>query len=327
VIVNVVWKLAVVAIYAALYELTPLRLDPGDWWVWVLLFFADDLAYYTFHRVSHESRVFWASHVVHHSSQHYNLSTALRQTWVPMTYLPFWLPLPLLGFEPWMVLLAQSWSLIYQFGLHTERIGRLPRPVEAVLNTPSHHRVHHGANEQYLDRNYGGILIIWDRLFGSFVPEGERCVYGTRAPLDSWDPLWANVEVYAALARKSQLAPRWADKLRVWFKPPGWRPPDADPAAWPVGRFTLENVRRYDPPMTRALRWFGGTELTLSILATVPLLWMAAELPARTIVAWTLAVAITLWLTGAVMQGRLRIARALLWQAIAIAVAIVAAAA
>ena len=122
--VNVVWKLAVVAVYAALYELTPLRLDPADWWFWVLLFFADDLAYYWFHRVSHESRVFWASHVVHHSSQHYNLSTALRQTWVPMTYLPFWLPLLLLGFPPWIVLLAQSWSLIYQFGLHTERIGQ-----------------------------------------------------------------------------------------------------------------------------------------------------------------------------------------------------------
>ena len=123
VVVNVVWKLAVVTIYAALYELTPLRLDAGDWWVWVLLFFGDDLAYYWFHRVSHESRVFWASHVVHHSSQHYNLSTALRQTWVPMTYLPFWLPLLLLGFAPWMVLLAQSWSLIYQFFLHTERSG------------------------------------------------------------------------------------------------------------------------------------------------------------------------------------------------------------
>ena len=116
------------------------------------------------------SRVFWASHVVHHSSTHFNLSTALRQTWVPMTYLPFWLPLLLLGFPPWMVLLAQSWSLIYQFGLHTERIGRLPRPIEAFFNTPSHHRVHHGANEQYLDRNYGGILIIWDRLFGSLHP-------------------------------------------------------------------------------------------------------------------------------------------------------------
>ena len=124
----------------------------------MLLFFADDLAYYWFHRVSHESRVFWASHVVHHSSQHYNLSTALRQTWVPMTYFPFWLPLPLLGFPPWTMLLAQSWWLIYQFWIHTERIRRFPRWVEAVFNTPSHHRVHHGSNEQYLDRNYGGIL-------------------------------------------------------------------------------------------------------------------------------------------------------------------------
>ena len=142
--INVGWKLVVVAIYAALYELTPLRLDPHNPLTWIALFFADDLAYYWFHRVSHESRVFWASHVVHHSSQHFNLSTALRQTWVPMTYFPFWLPLPLLGFPVWMILLAQAWSLIYQFWIHTERIKQLPKPLEAVLNTPSHHRVHHG---------------------------------------------------------------------------------------------------------------------------------------------------------------------------------------
>ena len=156
-----------------IYELTPLRLDPGDWWVWVLLFFADDFSYYWFHRISHESRFFWASHVVHHSSTHYNLSTALRQTWVPMTYLPFWLWMPAVGFEPWMVLLAQAWSLIYQFWIHTERITRLPRPLEWVLNTPSHHRVHHGSNEVYLDKNYGGILIIWDRLFGTYAARGR----------------------------------------------------------------------------------------------------------------------------------------------------------
>ena len=136
VVINVAWKLAVVALYASIYELTPLRMDPGNPLTWVLLFFADDLSYYWFHRCSHESRFFWASHVVHHSSTHYNLSTALRQTWVPMTYLPFWLWLPALGFAPWMVLLAQAWSLIYQFWIHTERIKKLPRPLEAVLNTP-----------------------------------------------------------------------------------------------------------------------------------------------------------------------------------------------
>ena len=223
--INVLWKLAVVAVYAALYELTPLRLDAGDWWVWVLLFFLDDLAYYAFHRVSHESRVFWASHVVHHSSQHYNLSTALRQTWVPMTYLPFWLPLLLLGFEPWMVLLAQSWSLIYQFGLHTERIGKLPRALEAVLNTPSHHRVHHGANEQYLDRNYGGILVIWDRLFGSFEPEGERVRYGLTTNLSTFNPVRVAFHEYAALGRDVRAARSWRARWNVLLRGPGYRPP------------------------------------------------------------------------------------------------------
>jgi sterol desaturase/sphingolipid hydroxylase (fatty acid hydroxylase superfamily) len=223
--VNVVWKLAVVAVYAALYELTPLRLDAGDWWVWVLLFFADDLAYYWFHRVSHESRVFWASHVVHHSSQHYNLSTAVRQTWVPMTYLPFWLPLPLLGFEPWMILLAQSWSLIYQFGLHTERIGKLPRPLEAILNTPSHHRVHHGANEQYLDRNYGGILVIWDRLFRSFEPEGERVRYGLTTNIETHNPVRVAFHEYHALARDLRATRSWRTRWNLLLRGPGYRPP------------------------------------------------------------------------------------------------------
>jgi sterol desaturase/sphingolipid hydroxylase (fatty acid hydroxylase superfamily) len=228
--VNAVWKLAVVAIYAALYELTPLRLDPGDWWVWVLLFFADDLAYYWFHRVSHESRVFWASHVVHHSSQHYNLSTAVRQTWVPMTYLPFWLPLPLLGFPPWTVLLAQSWSLIYQFGLHTERIGKLPRPLEAILNTPSHHRVHHGANEQYLDRNYGGILVVWDRLFRSFEPEGERVRYGLTTNIETHNVLRVAFHEYAAIARDLRRARGWRTRASILLRGPGYAPRDVTSA-------------------------------------------------------------------------------------------------
>jgi sterol desaturase/sphingolipid hydroxylase (fatty acid hydroxylase superfamily) len=223
--INVVWKFAVVATYAALYELTPLRLDPGDWWVWVLLFFADDLAYYWFHRVSHESRVFWASHVVHHSSQHYNLSTALRQTWVPMTYFPFWLPLPLLGFEPWMVLLAQSWSLIYQFGLHTERIRKFPRWIEGIFNTPSHHRVHHGANEQYLDRNYGGILVIWDRLFGTFEPEGERVQYGLTTNIETFNPVRVAFHEYIALWHDVRATRSWRVRWNLLLRGPGYRPP------------------------------------------------------------------------------------------------------
>jgi sterol desaturase/sphingolipid hydroxylase (fatty acid hydroxylase superfamily) len=230
VVINIGWKVVVVAAYALIYELTPLRLSAGDWWVWVLLFFADDLSYYWFHRVSHESRLFWASHVVHHSSQHYNLSTALRQTWVPMTYFPFWLWLPLVGFSPWMVLLAQSWSLIYQFFLHTERVGRLRRPLEAVLNTPSHHRVHHGANAEYLDRNYGGILVIWDRLFGSFEPERARVRYGLTKNLETFRPLDVAFHEYRALWRDVRAASTWRLRLAHAYHGPGWQPAPAAPA-------------------------------------------------------------------------------------------------
>jgi sterol desaturase/sphingolipid hydroxylase (fatty acid hydroxylase superfamily) len=234
--INVVWKLVVVAVYAGLYELTPLRLDPSDWWVWVLLFFADDLAYYAFHRISHESRVFWASHVVHHSSQHYNLSTALRQTWVPMTYMPFWMPLALLGFPVWMILLAQAWSLIYQFWIHTERIQRLPRWVERTFNTPSHHRVHHGANHQYLDKNFGGILIVWDRLLGTWEPEDERVRYGLTTNLGSFNPVHVAFHEYIALTRDLRAAKGWRTRLGVLFRGPGWRPEGASPAPDPPSR-------------------------------------------------------------------------------------------
>lgn len=229
VLINVGWKFVVLLSYTVLYELSPIRLSPSDWWVWVLLFFADDFAYYWFHRVSHESRVFWASHVVHHSSEHYNLSTALRQTWVPMTYLPFWLPLALAGFPPWMILLAQSWSLIYQFWIHTERVRRLPAPLEAMLNTPSHHRVHHGSNQQYLDKNYGGILIIWDRMFGTYEPEGERVRYGLTKNLETHNPFRVAFHEYVALWHDIRRSHGLRTRLALVFRGPGYQPPDAPP--------------------------------------------------------------------------------------------------
>jgi sterol desaturase/sphingolipid hydroxylase (fatty acid hydroxylase superfamily) len=161
---------------------------------------------------------------VHHSSQHYNLSTALRQTWVPMTYFPFWLPLPLLGFPVWMVLLAQAWSLIYQFWIHTERIKRLPHWVEGIFNTPSHHRVHHGSNHQYLDKNYGGILIIWDRVFGTWEPEGERVRYGLTTQLETFHPVRVAFHEYIALAHDVGAARGWRTKAQVLLRGPGWVP-------------------------------------------------------------------------------------------------------
>lgn len=225
VLINLAWKLVVVAVYAGVYELTPLRISSHAWWAWMVLFLADDLAYYWFHRVSHEVRVFWASHVVHHSSRHYNLSTALRQTWVPMTALPFWLPLAAVGLKPWMILLEQAISLTYQFFLHTERVARLPRPLEAVLNTPSHHRVHHGSNQLYLDRNYGGILIIWDRLFGTFQGETEPVRYGLTKNLESHHPVVVAMHEYVAMWQLARRARRWRDRVGIALHGPGWAPP------------------------------------------------------------------------------------------------------
>ncbi len=200
---------------------------PVTWWSFVLIFFADDIAYYWFHRISHSSRLFWASHVIHHSSQHYNLSTALRQTWSGGFYsFIFWLWLPLLGFHPGMILLQMSISLLYQFWIHTEAIDKLPKWFEAVMNTPSHHRVHHGSNPLYLDRNHAGILIIWDRLFGTFQPElkDEKVIYGLVKNIDTYNPIkiafveWINMFKDVFTGKKSL-----KNRMLYFIKPPGWK--------------------------------------------------------------------------------------------------------
>ncbi|MEW2379433.1 sterol desaturase family protein [Micromonospora sp. NPDC047812] len=223
-VVGVPWKLATIGLYAAAYTVTPLQLSPTSVWTWVLLFFADDLAYYWFHRSHHEVRLLWAGHVVHHSSVFFNLSTALRQSWTPMTSVPFWLGLALLGIPPWMIFLQQSVSLLYQFFLHTERVNLLPRPIEWIFNTPSHHRVHHGANAEYLDRNYGGILIVWDRLFGTFEPERAIVRYGLTKNIDTYNPLRVATHEYRAIWADARAASSWRHRLGYVFGRPGWQP-------------------------------------------------------------------------------------------------------
>lgn len=228
VVINTGWKVVVLLIYAGLYELTPLRVPADAWWAWVAIFFLDDFAYYWFHRISHEVRVFWASHVVHHSSQFYNLSTALRQTWTPMTYLPFWLPIALLGFPPWMIFTMQAISLMYQFWIHTERIHKLPRWFEFLFNTPSHHRVHHGSNDIYLDRNYGGILIVWDRLFGTFQGEEEKVTYGLTKNIGTFSPPKVAFHEWVAVWRDIRAAGSWRERFGYAFGGPGWSPDRPD---------------------------------------------------------------------------------------------------
>lgn len=198
---------------------------PFAWWAWVLILFAEDFSYYWFHRISHENRFFWASHVVHHSSQRYNLGTALRQTWTgSFLSFVFWLWLPLLGFHPVMILAQMSISLLYQYWIHTELIKKMPRWFEAAFNTPSHHRVHHATNPQYLDRNHAGIFIIWDKLFGTFEPEVEKPIYGLTKNIGSFNPLYVAFHEWKALFKDAFTSKTSFGKRLLYFiKPPGWR--------------------------------------------------------------------------------------------------------
>lgn len=214
----------VLLVYSWLYSHSLFKLPMDAWWVWVLCFLADDFTYYWFHRISHESRWFWASHSVHHSSERYNLSVSVRQTWtgtISGSFL-FWAWMPLVGFHPAMVLFMQSVSLIYQFWIHTEAVGRLPDWIEAVFNTPSHHRVHHGSDEEYLDRNYAGTLIIWDRLFGSFYAERHTPRYGLTHPVGTDNPVRIAFHEWMAIARDLGRARSLREALGYLFAPPGW---------------------------------------------------------------------------------------------------------
>ena len=225
------WKAAALVLYAALFAwVAPWQLPVDAWWTWALAILGVDFLFYWAHRVAHRVRLVWATHQAHHSSEYFNFATALRQKWNNSAEIVFWLPLPLLGVPPALVFLGFSVSLVYQFFVHTERVDRLWRPVELVLNTPSHHRVHHGSDPEYLDRNYGGILIVWDRLFGSFQPELHRPTYGLTTPVGIYHVVRLQTHEYAAIIRDLRRTPGLRDKLGYVFGPPGWRP-EVDPGS------------------------------------------------------------------------------------------------
>ena len=319
----VLTRLFRVGIYTAVFAHAALLRDDAFWtsplgWLLALVFY--DFCYYWLHRAGHEMAVFWAAHVVHHQSQDYNLSTALRQTssgallgWI------FYLPMAVAGVPPLVFGVVALVDLLYQFWVHTEHVGKLGW-FDRWFCSPSNHRVHHAVNDAYLDRNYGGILIVWDRLFGSFREEDERCVYGTRAPLESWDPLWSNLEVYWALARDSWHARAWGDKLRVWVKPPGWRPADVA-ERFPKPPFAMERVTRYHPPMAPALAWFAGVQFAAILAGVALFLWYADGLPLARGATWLAVLTAALWAVGAAMQGRLDAIEVLLIEAAALATA------
>jgi sterol desaturase/sphingolipid hydroxylase (fatty acid hydroxylase superfamily) len=224
VLVGFIGKALVLGALTLVWRFRLVTIDMSSGWAWVALFFADDFSYYWFHRVSHQSRYFWASHVVHHSSEKYNLGTALRQTWTGNLSgaFVFWLWLPLVGFDPLAVMTMQSISLLYQFWIHTELIDRLPAPLEFVLNTPAHHRVHHGSDLAYLDKNHAGMLIIWDRLFGTFQAETHRPTYGLTRNLGTHNPLRIAFHEWIDMGRDLGRAKSLKQAAGYVFGPPGW---------------------------------------------------------------------------------------------------------
>lgn len=264
-------------IYVVAYEHLALFQMTSSWWMWITAFVLYDFFYYWNHRFGHEVNIFWAAHVVHHSSEEYNLTTALRQSGSAFFSWIFYLPMAIIGFEPVTLITVGSLNLIYQFWVHTRHIPKLGW-YERVFVTPSNHRVHHAQNQIYIDRNYGGVFIIWDRLFGSFQEEldSEKPIYGIRKALKSWNPLWANVHVYSQLFKDCWHTQYWQDKLFIWFKPTGWRPADVE-KNYPLGKVDLTQFEKFDIQLSTTNKLYSLLQYSLVVFVGLLLLLNVAN--------------------------------------------------
>ncbi len=291
------------ALYAWLYEHYRVITFSSAWAVWLVAFVGVDLLYYWWHRASHEVNVLWAAHIVHHQSEDYNLAVALRQAILTSwTSLIFYAPLALLGVPPVVYATMVAFSTLYQFWIHTQLVGKVRGPLDYILNLPSHHRVHHAINPRYLDKNYGAILIVWDRLFGTYEEEIEAPVYGITKPLASFNPWWAQVHYWVELARLSWRAPHFADKLRVWWKSPEWHPrglpappiKEVTPATWP----------KYEQPLSRRLGIYLLLQYVLLIVGATALIFFYARLPLPWVAGAGAAVLVALLSFGALLERK-----------------------
>jgi alkylglycerol monooxygenase len=291
------------------------RMDTSSIATWVFAFVAYDLAYYWNHRIAHERQIFWASHVAHHQSEYYNLTTALRQTstgfllsWI------FYVPVFLIGVPAEVFVTVASANLIYQFWVHTEHVPKLGW-YEWIFVTPSNHRVHHAQNDRYVDRNYGGVFILWDRMFGSFQEEieSEPCIYGIRGPLKTFSPLWANLHIYVAMAQDALRASRWRDKFHVLIAKTGWRPADVE-RQYPRAKPDLEKFERYDPEIGRSVGIYAFVQL-LVVTAILVALLAVPDLPYPVVAVLVAMMLFTMVCTAHWLDGR----RALLLEGLRLA--------
>jgi len=291
------WLLAV---YGWMAERAALvRFPAGSLWPWILAFLWVDVAYYWWHRLSHEVNLLWAVHAVHHQSEDYNLAVALRQAVLSVvTSFPFYAPMALWGVPTAVYVAAVSFSTLYQFWIHTELVGKLG-PVEGVLNTPSAHRVHHAVNPGYLDRNYGAVLIVWDRLFGSYAEERERPVYGVTHPLRSFNPAWAQLQPWAEVAAKARRL-RGLDKLRIWWRSPSWSP-GGEPLP---GEAEVQARPRHEPVVSRGRRLYALLQFAPLVALTFLMLLGQSSADPRLLAAGGLFTLWTLAAVGGLLDGR-----------------------
>jgi sterol desaturase/sphingolipid hydroxylase (fatty acid hydroxylase superfamily) len=296
-------KAGLFAAYLLVYRHRVLDLRAGSALTWAVAIVLVDLAYYWWHRLSHEVSVLWAAHIVHHSSEDYNLAVALRQSVLtPWTVVPFHLPLALLGVPPLVMLAVDSFNTLYQFWIHTQLVGKMGF-LERWLNTPALHRVHHGVNPRYLDKNFGGTFIVWDRLFGTYEPETEPPVYGIVKPLMSFDPFVAQFHYWGELWRRARATPRLADRLRVFLRPPDWTPPGLPPPKTPP-EVRPETFVKYDRPVDPSVARYVFVEMATVVAGATALMFYESALPVPVLAAGAVLVLLAPLAWGGFFEGR-----------------------
>lgn len=265
-VTGVFFKILSIGIYTLIYEKFAIFSIPNNIWTFLLLFFLYDLCYYWAHRMSHEINLFWGGHVVHHSSEEYNLSVALRQssTQTFWTFF-FYFPLAILGFDPVLLILVSGLNLLYQFWIHTEVIGNLGF-LENFLNTPSHHRVHHGRNPKYIDKNHGGTFIIFDKWFGTFQKEEETPTYGITTPVNSWNPFWVNVAHYVTIKDELKKIQSFQDKVKYLFYKPGWLPSYL--GGYRAPQEVNPTYQKFDTVTPSSMNWYIFAQYILLLVLT-----------------------------------------------------------
>ena len=302
-IVGAFTKTGILAVYWLVYDKWRLFTLENSVLTWIVAFLLLDMLYYWFHRWSHGINFLWAAHIVHHQSEEYNLSVALRQSWWQGLF-SFWLyiPVALLGVHPLTIVTVAAFITLYQFWIHTKALGKLG-PLEWLFNTPSHHRVHHGSDPKYIDRNHAGTLIIWDKVFGTFQREEEEPVYGITTPLKTWDPLTANFHYWGDLFRWARKARTWKDKLLIFLKPPGWKPAYMGGFEGPTAK-DRRSHRKFDTRVPGVVSGYVAVQFTLLLLVTTFFLFRQADLGAVRM--WVTAGLIVVWVMdmGLLMEGR-----------------------